>query len=148
MQAGDIEARDGDGMTQVRKVQTRGREVIVRRALRDDELGRLLDVATPLNRALYLVAVCIGLRRGELEALVWGDVVVAGGNHYIRARASTTKNHNEAVLGLHPDAVAALKGIRPPEADEGTPVFSRLPSCDEFRADLKKAGTGMITRHP
>jgi hypothetical protein len=58
----------------VDKVETRGHESRKRRALTDNEAGRLLQVAGP-RMVVYLAALLTGLRRGELQALQWGDVI-------------------------------------------------------------------------
>lgn len=134
----------GNPLSVVTKVQTRGREVRVRRAFSDDELAGLLEVASPCRRAVYVVAVCTGLRRAELAALTWGDVMIDGEAHHIIARASTTKNHNESVIALHPDAVTSLLEVRPEVAGAGTAVFPVMPTSEEFKADLKKAGIPVL----
>jgi hypothetical protein len=55
----------------VTKVDVRGKESFHRRALNEDEARRLL--AGP-HRPLYLLALHTGLRRGEINALRWGDL--------------------------------------------------------------------------
>jgi integrase len=50
----------------VRKVKTSGRETVHRRALTDDEVRRLLEVAGP-RKAVYLTAINTGLRRRTLS---------------------------------------------------------------------------------
>ena len=122
------------------KVETRGREVRKRRAFSTAELRRLLEVATPERRALYLMAAYTGLRRGELAQLTWDDISLAHGNPFVRARASITKNQLEAVLRLHSDVVAAMLLLRPATVEAGALVFSKIPSMDEYRADLASAG--------
>ena len=124
----------------VKKVETRGREVRKRRAFSTVELRRLLEAATPERRALYLMAAFTGLRRGELVQLTWEDVSLARGDPFVRARSSITKNHQEAILRLHGDVVAALQVIRPAMAEEGALVFSSVPWAYQFRQDLNKAG--------
>jgi len=49
----------------VKKVETRGKEVRVRRAFTDDDFGRLLAVAGE-RKVVYLAAWLTGLRRSEL----------------------------------------------------------------------------------
>ena len=126
-------------LASVDRVPTKGREVRHRRAFSDNEIRNLLNVATPPHRALYLVAVFTGLRKAELEALTWGDVTLTGETPHVRARASTTKNHKEAVLYLHPDAVEALRDILPASVDSAAPVFGKVPRPEQFRKDLEKA---------
>ncbi|MFN8108334.1 MAG: site-specific integrase [Thermoleophilia bacterium] len=43
------------------------------------EAARLLAVLTPRDRALWSIAVYAGLRAGEIAALRWGDIDLAGG---------------------------------------------------------------------
>ena len=52
----------------------------VRRALTDDELARLLDVAEANGRrAWYMAAALAGLRKGDLQRLTWRDVELKAG---------------------------------------------------------------------
>ena len=130
-------------LSMVGKVEERGREVRVRRAFTGDEMKRLLSVVTPMRKAIYLMAVYTGLRRGELKALTWGDIMLDSDPPRVLAQASTTKNHKDAMIGLHPDIVDALKIIRPKvddEVDEMGSVFPELPSMEQFKEDLKLAG--------
>lgn len=134
---------ESNPLAAVDKVETRGREVRIRRAYTSDELRRLLAISSPDRQALYLMAVFSGLRRGELRALRWGDLVLDGPTPCVRVRASISKNHKDAVLGLHPDVVKALLKIRLPLVAEETLVFPEKLRSDTFQAELTKAG---ITR--
>ena len=75
------------------------------------EIQRLLAVAWP-RKAIYLTAVFTGLRRGELAALEWGDVHLNNPNPFLNVRASTTKNHRQAVIPLHRDVVTELESCK------------------------------------
>lgn len=123
----------------VQRAATHGREVRIRRALTDEEIGRLLAASGP-RRALYTVALYTGLRRGELSGLRWSDVDLDGRAPCLRVRASIAKNHKSAVLPLHADAVAALSAIRPEAGDASPRVFPRVGRNRDFREDLKEAG--------
>src|SRR5271170_2532586 len=57
---------------------------------------------------------------------------------FVQVRASTTKNHKPAVIGLPAEVVEELRRIMPPSAFG--PVFRRIPSMEIFREDLKAAG--------
>ncbi len=57
----------------VERVEERGRERPKRRASTEEQLRHLLAVAGP-RRPVYLFALETGLRRAEIEAVVWGDV--------------------------------------------------------------------------
>jgi integrase len=123
----------------VKRVETCGREQRLRRASTPDELNRLLAVAGP-RRPAYLVAVFTGLRRAEMEQLVWGDVFLDAPRPFFQIRASTTKNGRPAVIWLHPDVVETLRAIRPPNAPPDAPVLPLMPSMYMLRKDLQAAG--------
>lgn len=108
----------------VGKVETNGREERKRRALTDDEVTRLLSVAGD-RRVAYLAALLTGLRRGELDALKWGDVHLESPQPFLDVRASTTKNKQRAVIFLRDDLAAELATVRPADASDGDRVFPR-----------------------
>jgi len=124
----------------VQKVQTNGRQVRLRRALTDDEMKRLLAKAGP-RKIVYLMAVYTGLRRAELAALVRGDLNLDAEQPFVNVRASTTKNHKQAILALHGDLVSELKKLLeqlPP--DENKLLAHLMPKMSVFKSDLKAAG--------
>jgi len=123
----------------VRKVKTAGQETFHRRALTDDQMRRLLEVAGP-RMAVYLTAVNTGLRRSELAALQKGDCFLYGDNPYLKARASTTKNNKEATKWLNEETAAELRKLVKPDAALEEPVFERIPDMDQYRKDLAAAG--------
>jgi integrase len=53
--------------------------------------------------------------------------------------ASTTKNHKEAILPLHPLLAKELRAHVGACTSAELPVFDCLPTMDEFKADLKAA---------
>jgi len=96
----------------VGKVQVQGRQVPQRRAFTAYELKRLISCVPTERKAIYVTAAFTGLRKAELGALTWSDIFHLDGEMpYIRARASTTKNHKEAIIWMHKDAVKVLKSI-------------------------------------
>lgn len=123
----------------VKTVETRGREQRKRRASTQDELNRLLAVAG-LRRPAYVVAVFTGLRRAEMEQLVWADVFLDAPRSFFQVRAATTKNGRDAVIWLHEEVVETLRAIRPPDAAPDAPVFPVMPSMYMLRKDLLAAG--------
>ena len=129
----------GNPLKSVQKAQSGGLQSRLRRAFTADELKRLMGVAGP-RKPIYLMAVFTGLRREELRQLEWGDVHLDCEQPFINVRASTTKNHKQAVIPLHSDVVTALRGLRPNDADPGTRIFAgMLPRMKRFCKDLKEA---------
>jgi integrase len=119
----------------VEKIRTAGDESD-RRALTDDEVSGLLNVAGP-RKAVYLMAVRTGLRRAELKALRWSDVHLEGDKPFLSVRASTTKNGKPATMWLGADLVAELLPVGPAS---GAVFADGVPSMEQFRADLASAG--------
>lgn len=130
---------DSDPLAGVGKVDARGQQARERRALTDQECSRLIAVAGP-RRALYVTALFTGLRRAELEALCWSDVLLDGPKPLIRVRASTTKNHKSAEIPLHPDVLNVLRSIKPQTCAGADAVFPRMYRMWHFKRDLALAG--------
>lgn len=126
----------------VETVDTSGAETRVRRAFTDEEMKRLLTVAG-VYRAIYLMAVCTGLRRSELAGLLWDDVKLGASTPVVNVRKSIAKDGKDASLPLHPDCAAALRELRN-GAGEDEPVFKRVPRIERFRRDLRKAGIDYV----
>ena len=91
----------------VQKVQSNGKQTRLRRAFTREEFQRLLAVSQA-RKPVYLTTVFTGLRRSELAALEWDDVHLNAAQPFLNVRASTTKNHKQAVIGLHEDVVTEL----------------------------------------
>ncbi len=127
-----------DPMHNVQKVQSNGNQVYARRAFTRPEIQRLLAVAGP-RKAIYLTAVFTGLRRGELAALEWGDVHLNNPNPFLNVRASTTKNHRQAVIPLHRDVVTELRELQAQCSSVSSRVFKSIPRMNIFKADLRAA---------
>ena len=127
-----------DPMHNVQKVQSNGNQVYARRAFTRQEIQRLLAVAGP-RKAIYLTAVFTGLRRGELAALEWGDVHLNNPNPFLNVRASTTKNHRQAVIPLHRDVVTELRELQAQCSSVSSRVFKSIPRMNIFKADLRAA---------
>jgi len=115
-----------------------------RRAFTDEELDRLLAVAPPQVRLLYLAAAFTGLRVGELQQVVWSDIQLNHARPHIVVRASTTKNRKEAVLPLHPQLLKELQALKTPAMKPESRVFYQHSHPNtRIRIDMRKAG---ITR--
>ncbi|NRB76071.1 MAG: tyrosine-type recombinase/integrase [Verrucomicrobiales bacterium] len=136
---GDIE---GNPLDRVEKVETRGRETRVRRAITHQEFLSLLSVSPFKRRIGYAAAYYTGLRKSELNEVRWEDLELETENPIIRARASTTKNKKTEALPLHPDLVQLLithKHTSSPSS-ESERVFAIADRLHTFRTDLKSAG--------
>jgi integrase len=131
-------------LKRVQKVQTNGRQVRLRRAFTDDEMKRLLKVAGT-RKVVYLMAIYTGLRRGELSELLRTDLHLDASQPFINVRASTTKNHKQAILALHPDLVPELNSVLASLPARETRLLAHLmPTMITFKADLKAAGIEFI----
>ncbi len=108
-----------------------------RRALKDEELARLLNVAEARGRKLwYMLAVYAGLRRREIAELLWGDVDLDGGTISI----SRGKAKRLDVIPLHPDLVEELARVRPALALPKARVFETAVTNQTRRRDFERAG--------
>ena len=134
----------GNPLKYVAKVNVKGNERVKRRALSDDETRRLLAVAGP-RKVVYQTALCTGLRRGEMEALEWGDLDLDTAAPVIKLRASTTKNKRAAVLPIYAKLAEELKQHRPAVWLASDFVFADIiPSMKVFKNDLKAADVPFI----
>ena len=122
-------------VSNIDRVEQRGKETRIRRSLTDAEITRLLDVAGAY-RPVYLTALTTGLRRGELTALRWADVNLTAIRPFITVRASISKNHKTATMFLRQDVADALRAIAGP--DDGL-VFN-MPGRKRFYSHLLAAG--------
>jgi len=127
-------------LANVTKVETRGRERRVRRALTIEQFNQLLEVSG--KRILfYMLAAYTGLRRGEVKALLLSDLHLNEARPYVLARASTTKNKKLAPLPLLPVLVGLLKALHPKPGQADGKVFPHgVPSAKTMRGDLAKCG--------
>ena len=121
-------------LASVGRVEQRGREVYIRRALTDDEIIRLLDAADEY-RIVYLTALTTGLRRGELAKLRWVDIHLEAARPFINVRASISKNHKTATMFLRQDVADGLLAIARTDIDR---VFA-MPDRKRFKAHLAVA---------
>lgn len=114
-------------------------EIRKRRAFRDDELRRLLEVAGE-SRIGYLLAVHAGLRRAELKALRWEHVCL-GDVPQLVLSGEFTKNKKNDEVPLHPEIVEELRRCKPVGAKQCDPVLTgkMLPSMWKMKRDLEKA---------
>src|ERR1700722_13463143 len=128
----------------VQKVQTNGRQGRHRRAFTHEEMQRLLAIAGT-RKVVYLAAVYTGLRRGELSKLLKTDLHLDAKQPFMNVRASTTKNHKQATIAVHPDLLPELRDLLSKLPARESRVFADLlPTMDTFRADLKAAGIEFV----
>ena len=130
----------------VEMIDERGRETFERRALTPREARKLLEVAPPGRRLIYVLALSTGLRRAELDSLVWGDVHLDSEAPYLRVRATYTKNRKDAFLPLIPQAAQILRAARPPHAAVDRPVLpGGVPrNRRALRRDMEAAGIAVM----
>jgi len=109
-----------------------------RRAITEEELGRLLAAVPERYQLLYKVALGTGLRAGELKALQWGDIHADYTTPHIRLRAATTKAKRGDSLPLRADLAKELSKARHAAADTDR-VFDRVPRAREHQKWLLAA---------
>jgi integrase len=112
-----------------------------RRALRDNEVRRLLEVAGE-SRIGYKLALYTGLRRAELKALTNGDFKLDADVPSLSLDGRFTKNGKTADIPLHPELVNDLRGLLSANDDPSAPFLTgkMLPSTWKMKKDLKRAG--------
>ncbi len=127
----------------VTKVDARGKESFHRRALNDDEARQLL--AGP-RRSLYLLALHTGLRRGEINALRWGDLHLDVTNPFYVVPVAKSKSRKEQPRPLHPELVRELQAMKSAEKaiSEALVFPEQVPAMKVIRADFKTAGIPLV----
>lgn len=92
------------------------------RALRLEEARALLlaETTRPERRAVYALAIMTGLRKGEINALLWRDLDLESG--HVTIRKSVEKARRGAVLPLRPLTAHLLRELRAGRA-AGTPGY-------------------------
>jgi len=99
------------------------------------------------RRLAYLIAFFTGLRRGEIRALRWGDIVLDSMPARIQLRANTTKSKRADSLPLHSQLAEALIAARPANVDPSARVLRTVPDMKAFKADLQLAGIEYESEH-
>ncbi len=142
--AGNI---DRNPLAGVKSVKTVGRETFTRRALTADEAGKLLDAAGE-RYPLYLAALLTSYRRDTLYRLSWSRVDLDGNPPTIRPAVDTLKNGEEHAQPLRDDLAAALRDLKPDDAQPTDRVFNGLLprwGVAFLEADLTRAGVSIET---
>lgn len=127
-----------DPLADVAKVS--GEAVRKRRALSDEQAAKLLDVSPDSRKLFNRLAMAVGLRRSEMEALKWGDVRLNAIRPYIQLRAEATKARRADRLTLPPTLAVDLRSARTDESRDGDRVFPEPPTLNDWKADLHAAG--------
>jgi integrase len=135
----------------VASLPTHGERRRNRRALEQEEVQRLLDVALSQDsehqglrwaprHPVYVMAVYAGLRHGELKRICWRDVDVKAQSLRIRDDVGKARRVDE--IPLHPCVIEAL-GTLPPGGPMD-PVFGSVPTLKTFRRDCERAGITLL----
>jgi integrase len=112
-----------------------------RRAISEEEVGRLLAVAEAHGRrAYYLLALLAGLRLSELRKLTWGAVDLERGVLVIDM--GKAKRRDE--VPLHPDLAAELAKIRPATVLPSARVFPTTPTNATRRRHFELAKIKLV----
>lgn len=111
----------------------------VRRALTAEEVANLLLAVAEHHKCVYRFMLATGLRRQEIADLVWGDVHLDSPTLFLKLRPKATKSRRADALPLRADIAGELRGLRG-EAADGERVFAAIPTMDEHRDYLTKAG--------
>ena len=128
-------------LANVSKVEEKGRETRLRRALSDVELAKLIKGAPQYRGIAYLTAARTGLRHSELALLKWGDVDFDSDTPHVLARAGTTKNRKDSRIPLTRELEAALLAHKPDDAKPTDSVFPKgVPRARTLKKDLEQVG--------
>ncbi len=135
---------DRDPLASVPQVDVRGRETRIRRAWTDEEfalfMARHPSGNVDYRPAVYLLSMT-GLRREELQKLLWADVSLAGENPHLVVRAENSKNRRGTVLPLHPETADYLAKMQPAQVRPEESVLAfRIPQAKKLYRDLLAAG--------
>ena len=118
-----------------------------RRALTDAEAAKLLEVAPPDRRLVYLMALHTGLRRDEMALLEWRDVHLDAVPAYILPRPETAKNGKAEPVVIHPQLESALRQERAKGFQMGGKVVRMFSRLMPFKRDLAAAGIPFVDEH-
>ena len=127
-----------DAMT-IRRGQRKG-EVVAK--LRDATRARLERLGRE-RRLIYMTLVLTGLRRGELDAIRWGDLQLDDPQVWVTIPASVAKNRKADALPIRADLAAELRAWRDGagKLSDSDRVFN-VPTglVHILKRDLKAAG--------
>lgn len=128
-------------LAKVDRISIKGKQVRPVRSFTDEEICRLLAVATPARRLVYLFLLYTGLRKGTVKKLVVGDLHLEGDRPYVLAPASIMKGAAKLALPLRPDLVAEIRLQLPAGVSADRLLFHRtFPKRDTLHRDFERAG--------
>lgn len=116
---------------------------LIRRALTDDEIGKLFKHVAGTDRELvYRFALATGLRWRECRELQWRDVHADTPCPCLRLRPESTKSKRADEVPLSADIAARLIDYksRKPFSAPTDRVFTYIPAWKRWKADVVAAG--------
>ena len=109
-----------------------------RRAATVEELTALMAKATPERRRFYTFVLYTPLRRDTLAQLRWSDLHLSDPNPWVEIRGETSKSRRREKSALRKFVAASLLATKG-DAKAHDPLFVRMPTIDDLRADLRAA---------
>lgn len=124
----------------IQKVDGRGKETKNRRAWTDEELKTVWYSNISYKHAIFIAA-RTGLRRAELQKLLWSDIHLDTENPFLVTRASTTKNKKTEPIPFASDLIIVLREFRAEDWKPENPVLPyKIPRMRIIRKDLEELG--------
>jgi integrase len=135
-------------LERVPMVETRGKETESRRAWTEKELGLFMANAPESSRKSHIdyrstvfILYMTGLRREELQKLLWGDLHLDEKAPYLIVRAKNSKNHLCQPVSLLPEAANYFRQLRPANPETTEPVIPyKIPRSRALQRDLEALG--------
>jgi len=129
-----------DPLRYIERAETRGYETKKRRAWSEEELRLFLNTRPFYWHAVWLAA-RTGLRRSELQQMVWADLHLNTQNPFILPRSETTKNKQAQPIPLIPELLPVLEDLWTKEAKPTDRVLPYIiPRIKRIKKDVEKAG--------
>lgn len=132
---------DDDPLKRLSAYNTRPRSS--RRAMSPEEVQRLLHVASPGRRLLYEVALCTGLRAGELQSLKVSDL--NPDFHGLNLHAEWTKNRKPGIQPIPHWLMDRLRQKSKGKAPDAPLLYVPSHPARELDDDLMAAGISKLT---
>lgn len=112
-----------------------------RRAATEEELQRLFAAADPDRLLFYRFVLYTPLRRDALEHLTWDHLRLDDPAPWVDLSPEISKSRRREKSAIEETVAADLRKLRETLRPESTDrVFPRVPTVDQLRADLVKAG--------